>query len=55
LANASKLSDFPDFNYATKLGSGKETERTLTNLIAIFENSTFYFSKNRADGDDIRG
>ena len=24
LANANKLSDFPDFNDATKLGSGKE-------------------------------
>src|SRR3954469_4016009 len=29
-------SDFPDFNDATKLGSGKEMVERLTNLIAIF-------------------
>jgi type I restriction enzyme M protein len=28
----------PDFNEATKLGSGKEMVDRLTNLIAIFEN-----------------
>jgi type I restriction enzyme M protein len=38
LANANKLSDMPDFNDATKLGSGKEMVDRLTNLIAIFEN-----------------
>ena len=27
----------PDFNDATKLGSGKEQVERLTNLIAIFE------------------
>ena len=37
LANANKLSDMPDFNDATKLGSGKEMVDRLTNLIAIFE------------------
>ncbi len=55
LANANKLSDMPDFNDATKLGSGKEMVDTLTNLIAIFENPALDFSKNRADGDDILG
>jgi len=37
LVNANKLSDMPDFNDATKLGSGKEQVERLTNLIAIFE------------------
>jgi type I restriction enzyme M protein len=45
----------PDFNDATKLGSGKEMVDRLTNLIAIFENKALDFSKNRADGDDILG
>lgn len=55
LANANKLSDFPDFNDTTKLGRGKEMVERLTNLIAIFENPALDFSKNRADGDDILG
>src|SRR6185295_794179 len=55
LAKANKLSDFPDFNDATKLGSGKEMVDRLTNLIAIFENPSLNFAKNRADGDDILG
>ena len=55
LANANKLSDMPDFNDATKLGSGKEMVERLTNLISIFENKALDFSKNRADGDDIIG
>jgi type I restriction enzyme M protein len=55
LANANKLSDFPDFNDATKLGDGKERVERLSNLIAIFENPALDFSKNRADGDDILG
>jgi type I restriction enzyme M protein len=55
LAKANKLSDFPDFNDATKLGSGKEMVDRLTNLIAIFENPALDFSKNRAEGDDILG
>ena len=55
LANANKLSDMPDFNDATRLGSGKEMVDRLTNLIAIFENPSLDFSKNRADGDDILG
>jgi type I restriction enzyme M protein len=55
LANANKLSDLPDFNDATKLGSGKEMVDRLTNLIAIFENKALDFSKNRAEGDDILG
>lgn len=49
------LSDFPDFNDATKLGSGREMVDRLTNLIAIFEGPALDFSKNRAEGDDILG
>src|SRR5216110_37561 len=55
LAGANKLSDMPDFNDATKLGSGKEMVDRLTDLVAIFENKALDFSKNRADGDDILG
>jgi type I restriction enzyme M protein len=55
MAGANKLSDMPDFNDATKLGTGKEMVERLTNLIAIFENKALDFSKNRADGDDILG
>ncbi len=55
LADANKLTDMPDFNDASKLGSGPEMVGTLTNLIAIFENKALDFSKNRADGDDILG
>ncbi len=55
LAAANNLSDMPDFNDATKLGTGKEMVDRLTNLIAIFENPALDFSKNRADGDDILG
>ncbi|MBL8886461.1 MAG: N-6 DNA methylase [Phycisphaerales bacterium] len=55
LANANKLSDMPDFDDPTKLGTGKEKVERLTNLIAIFENPALDFSNNRADGDDILG
>lgn len=55
LVKANKLSDFPDFNDASKLGSGKEMVDRLTDLIAIFENPALDFSKNRAEGDDILG
>src|SRR5919109_2602714 len=55
LANANKLSDFPDFNDPNKLRSGKEMVDRLTNLIAIFENKALDFSRNRAEGDDILG
>ncbi|MBI9048654.1 MAG: type I restriction-modification system subunit M [Anaerolineaceae bacterium] len=58
LANANNqlsVSDFPDFNDATKLGTGKEMVDRLTNLIAIFEHKALDFSKNLAGGDDILG
>jgi len=55
LATANKLSDMPDFNDATKLGTGKEMVDRLTNLIAIFENPALDFSKNRAEDDDLLG
>src|ERR1700716_3685894 len=55
LASANKLSDFPDFNDAAKLGTGKEMVDRLTNLVAIFENPALDFSKNRAENDDILG
>jgi len=55
IAEANRLSDMPDFNDVSKLGSGKEMVDRLTNLIAIFERKELDFSKNRADGDDILG
>src|SRR4051812_14773995 len=55
LWQANKLSDAPDFNDATKLGTAKDMVDRLTSLIAIFENKALDFSKNRADGDDILG
>ncbi|MGE5416710.1 MAG: type I restriction-modification system subunit M [Acidobacteriota bacterium] len=55
IADANKLSDMPDFNDVTKLGSGKEMVDRLTNLIAIFERKELDFSRNRSDGDDILG
>ena len=55
LVKPNNLSGFPDFNDASKLGSGKEMVDRLTNLIAIFENPALDFSKNRAEGDDILG
>jgi len=55
LANANRLSDMPDFDEDSKLGSGKEKVDRLTNLIAIFENKALDFSKNRAEHDDIMG
>jgi type I restriction enzyme M protein len=55
LASANQLSDMPDFNDPSKLGSGKEMVDRLSNLISIFENPSLDFSKNRADGDDILG
>jgi type I restriction enzyme M protein len=41
LADANQLSDMPDFNDPAKLGSGKEMQERLTNLIAIFEDKAF--------------
>ena len=55
IEDANKLSIEADFNDPAKLGSGKEMVDRLTNLIAIFENPSLDFSKNRADGDDILG
>ncbi|MFC1798359.1 type I restriction-modification system subunit M [Thermodesulfobacteriota bacterium] len=55
ISDANQLSDMPDFNDVTKLGSGKDQIDRLTNLIAIFENKALDFSKNRAEGDDILG
>jgi type I restriction enzyme M protein len=55
LAKANRLSDMPDFNDPSKLGSGQEIVDRLTNLISIFENKALDFSKNRAEGDDILG
>ncbi len=55
LAHANQLSDMPDFNDTSKLGTGKEMVDRLTNLIAIFENKALDFSKNRAEDDDTLG
>src|SRR4030088_1149389 len=53
LANANKLSDMPDFNDATKLGSGKEMVERLTTLVAFFETPAHPFSCTRSRGDFI--
>ena len=55
LFDANRLTEKPDFNDPAKLGSGKEMVDRLTALIAIFEDKSLDFSKNRADGDDILG
>ena len=55
IAEANQLTDMPDFNDVTKLGSGKEMVDRLTNLISIFESPSLDFSKNKAEGDDILG
>ncbi|MDD2475953.1 MAG: type I restriction-modification system subunit M [Dysgonamonadaceae bacterium] len=55
LEEVNRLSDFPDFNDVTKLGSGKEMVDRLSNLIAIFENPALDFSKNKSQDDDILG
>lgn len=47
--------DQADFNDTDKLGSGKDMQDRLTNLIAIFENESLDFSRNRAGGDDLLG
>lgn len=58
LAEANDLKgviDQADFNDTDKLGSGKDMQDKLTNLIAIFENEDLDFSRNRAGGDDLLG
>jgi len=55
LIDANKLGGFPDFDDSTKLGSGKQKQDTLTNLIAVFEDPALNFTRNRAEGDDILG
>lgn len=58
LAEANNLKgviDVADFNDDDKLGKGKEMVDRLTNLVAIFENPSLDFSKNKAEGDDILG
>ena len=55
LTAANKLSGFPDFDESGKLGSGKQKQDTLTNLIAVFEDPALNFGRNRAEGDDILG
>jgi len=58
LAEANELKgviDVADFNDSDKLGSGKDMQDRLSNLIAIFENPELDFSRNRAEGDDILG
>jgi type I restriction enzyme M protein len=44
-----------DFDDPEKLGSGKAKVERLSDIIAIFQNESLDFSKNRADGDDILG
>ena len=47
--------DIADFDDDGKLGSGSEKIEKLTNLIAIFQNESLDFRKNKAGGDDIIG
>ncbi len=47
--------DVADFNDSDKLGSGKEMQERLTNLVGIFESDELDFSKNRAADDDLLG
>ncbi len=47
--------DVISFNDEEKLGKGKEMVDRLSKLVAIFENPSLNFSKNRAQGDDILG
>ena len=55
-ANALKgVIDVADFNDAAKLGQGQAMQDRLSNLVAIFENPSLDFSKNRAEGDDLLG
>ncbi len=51
----SGIIDKADFDDVTKLGSGQEMVEKLTNLVAIFQNESLDFRKNRAGGDDIIG
>lgn len=58
LAEANDLKgiiDVADFNDSDKLGSGKDMQNRLSNLVAIFENPALDFSKNRVEGDDLLG
>ena len=55
LTATNRLSGFPDFDESGKLGSGKQKQDTLTNLIAVFEDPALNFARNRAEGDDILG
>jgi len=47
--------DIADFDDSDKLGSGKEMQDRLSNLIAIFQNPALDFTHNRAEGDDLLG
>ena len=44
-----------DFDDDQKLGKGKDKVDTLSNLIAVFQNSDLDFSQNRAADDDLIG
>lgn len=44
-----------DFDDSDKLGSGKDKQSRLSNLIAIFEHPALDFRKSRVEGDDLLG
>ncbi len=52
--NLKGIIDNADFNDEDKLGQGKSMTDRLSSLVSIFE-SSFDFSKNRAEGDDLLG
>lgn len=47
--------DVADFDDNEKLGTGKDMQDRLSNLVGIFQNETLDFSKNRVEGDDLLG
>ncbi len=49
------LSEFADFDDATRLGNPDEKVDRLSRLIAIFQDPALDFSRNRAGDDDILG
>lgn len=58
IAEANGLQNVIDvvyFNDEEKLGKGKELIDTLSKLVAVFENPSLDFGRNRAGGDDILG
>lgn len=52
ISSSNELFDFPDFNKEESFGKGVEKIRNLSNLIALFSNDVFDFTKYGKDGDE---